>query len=86
MAMKAGSDNFRESAILGVMELLRETGAEFLIYEPTLESGSEYRNCQIENDFNEFAAASDVIIANRRDELLTYVSDKLYSRDIFGQN
>ncbi len=86
LAMKAGSDNFRESAILGVMELLRETGAEFLIYEPTLESGSEYQNCRIENNFDEFVAASGVIIANRRDELLNCVSDKLYSRDIFGQN
>lgn len=86
LAMKAGSDNFRESAILDVAKLLRGNGMELLIYEPTLESGSEYRGFRVENAFKAFAEASGVIIANRCDELLAAYQDKVYTRDLFGRN
>lgn len=86
LAMKSGSDNFRESAILGVMDILKSRGISLEVYEPTLESGKEYRGAMVENSFKRFAEASDVIIANRMDEKLTAVSDKVYTRDIFGRN
>lgn len=86
LAMKAGSDNFRESSILGVAELLQNEGVELLIYEPALESGSEYRGCRVENDLKVFAEASGVIIANRCDDLLEAYREKVYTRDLFGRN
>lgn len=86
LAMKAGSDNFRESAILSVAELLRNDGVNLLIYEPTLESHSEYQGCRVENDLKAFAEASGVIIANRSDDLLAAYREKVYTRDLFGRN
>lgn len=86
LAMKSGSDNFRESAVLDVVELLRSRGAEVLIYEPTVKDGETFRGCRVENDFQRFASESGVIIANRGDDLLRSVWEKVYTRDLFGSN
>ena len=86
LAMKSGSDNFRESAVLNVMELLRSRGAEVLIYEPTVRDGETFQDYRVENDFQRFVSESGVIIANRNDELLCSVKEKVYTRDLFGSN
>ncbi len=84
LAMKAGSDNFRESAIIGVMELLKAKGVQVWIYEPTV-SGS-YLGYPVEGDFDRFCAGSSVIITNRWEEQLEPVREKVYTRDLFGRN
>ena len=84
LAMKSGSDNFRESAILGVMGLLKAKGVDVLVYEPTVKDS--YMGYTVENDFKKFCAECGIIIANRMDEKLASVSDKVYTRDIFGRN
>ena len=86
LAMKSGSDNFRESAILDVIELLRSHGVEVLIYEPIVKGGEMFKGYRVENDFQRFALESGVIIANRGDEQLRSVEEKVYTRDLFGSN
>ena len=86
LVMKAGSDNFRETAILDIMKQLCANGIELLVYEPMIETSSEFYGCRVENDFSKFAEACEVIIANRRDARLEAVSEKVYSRDLFGRN
>ena len=85
LIMKAGSDNFRESSVLGVVDRLRGRGIDITIYEPTLDADT-FHGVAVTADFEHFTATSDVIIANRHAAELDSVRDKVYSRDLFGTN
>ncbi len=82
LTMKTGSDNFRASAIQTIIEILKEKQITIIIYEPTLKS-LEFNGCKVENDINKFKHESDVILANRLEELLNDVNDKVYTRDLY---
>lgn len=82
LAMKANSDNYRQSSILGVMERLRAKGAQIVIYDPSL-VGDSFDRMRVVKDFGEFCRISDVIVANRMDDMLSGVSEKVYTRDIY---
>ena len=84
LVMKKGSDNFRESAIFSVMELLQASGTELLVYEPILkEDGANFK---VTHDLESFKKDCDLILANRMDEVLLDVSDKVLTRDLYGEN
>lgn len=85
LTMKTGSDNFRQSAIFGVIERLKKAGVDIVVYEPTVKT-AKYMGMRIENNFEEFSKTSDVIVANRLDEKLAGVRDKVYTRDIFSRD
>lgn len=85
LTMKKNSDNFRSSAVLGVMEKLREQGIECLVYEPTLKEPI-YMDCRVVNDLIKFKASSSLIIANRWHEALEDVREKVYTCDLFGRD
>ena len=85
LIMKAGSDNFRASAIQGVMHRLQGKGVELLIYEPEL-SDDTFHSAKVLKDFNDFVQLTDVIIANRMDESLLPYQNKVYTRDLFGKD
>lgn len=85
LIMKANSDNFRQSAIHGVMKRLREKGARVIVYEPTLKT-DKFSGCEVVNELEKFAELSDIIAANRFSAELEPYEDKVYTRDIFGQD
>jgi UDPglucose 6-dehydrogenase len=83
--MKAGSDNFRESSIIGIIERLRANGTDVIVFEPNL-GDDNFAGVELIKDFDDFVSRSDLIVANRETPELSAVGAKLYTRDLFGNN
>ena len=83
--MKTNSDNFRASAIQGIIERLKKQNVEIIIYEPTLDC-DEFNGCHVLGDLEEFKTKADVIVANRLDDTLISVREKVYTRDLYTRD
>ena len=86
LVMKANSDNFRTSAVIGIMERLKKKGMEIIIYEPLIQDENLFNDFELFTDLDEFKARSDLIVTNRKSNELDDVESKLFTRDIFGEN
>ena len=84
--MKANSDNFRTSAVIGIMERLKKKGMEIIIYEPLIQDNNLFNDFELFTDIEEFKARSDLIVTNRKSSELDDVESKLFTRDVFGEN